>query len=149
MTYVASLAKNRAKKLHTRIGRICAQQLNAKQVVLGGDVSHTSEALKCCTKDSLPPDPSTLRRTKDDVEGKESEIIQALDRTDGVSVEFPDWRLNLCSSNIESLLWLNVETRCNTQVLSADARKLESLNRVCSMKAALHPNIACFRYNRV
>jgi phosphomannomutase len=34
-----------------------------------------------------------------------------IDDTDGVSVEFPDWRFNLRASNTEPLLRLNVETR--------------------------------------
>jgi phosphomannomutase len=35
----------------------------------------------------------------------------AVDHTDGLSVEFADWRFNLRSSNTEPLLRLNVETR--------------------------------------
>ncbi|MDP3182693.1 MAG: phosphomannomutase CpsG [Desulfobaccales bacterium] len=35
----------------------------------------------------------------------------ALDRTDGLSLEFTDWRLNLRKSNTEPVLRLNVETR--------------------------------------
>lgn len=34
-----------------------------------------------------------------------------IDRTDGISLEFPDWRFNLRPSNTEPLLRLNVETR--------------------------------------
>ncbi len=34
-----------------------------------------------------------------------------IDRTDGISLEFPDWRFNLRASNTEPLLRLNVETR--------------------------------------
>jgi phosphomannomutase/phosphoglucomutase len=40
-----------------------------------------------------------------------------IDRTDGVSVEFDDWRFNLRGSNTEPLLRLNVETRrCVTPI---------------------------------
>ncbi len=35
----------------------------------------------------------------------------AVDRTDGVSMEFPEWRFNLRGSNTEPLLRLNVEAR--------------------------------------
>ena len=35
----------------------------------------------------------------------------AIDRTDGISLEFPDWRFNLRASNTEPLLRLNVESR--------------------------------------
>ncbi|MBS0002293.1 MAG: phosphomannomutase [Thioalkalivibrio sp.] len=34
-----------------------------------------------------------------------------VDRTDGISLEFPEWRFNLRGSNTEPLLRLNVETR--------------------------------------
>ena len=40
-----------------------------------------------------------------------------LDHTDGISLEFPDWRFNLRSSNTEPLLRLNVETRGNRALL--------------------------------
>lgn len=36
-----------------------------------------------------------------------------IDRTDGVSVEFADWRFNLGGSNTEPLLRLNVEANTN------------------------------------
>jgi phosphomannomutase len=35
---------------------------------------------------------------------------KALDHTDGLSMEFEDWRLNLRSSNTEPLIRLNVES---------------------------------------
>jgi phosphomannomutase len=41
-----------------------------------------------------------------------------IDRTDGLSVEFPDWRFNLRGSNTEPLLRLNVESRSNPDLLS-------------------------------
>ncbi len=39
------------------------------------------------------------------------------DRTDGLSLEFPDWRFNLRPSNTEPVLRLNVETRQNPDLL--------------------------------
>jgi len=47
-----------------------------------------------------------------------------LDRTDGVSVEFDDWRFNLRGSNTEPLLRLNVETRGDPTLLR---RRVEEL----------------------
>jgi phosphomannomutase len=41
-----------------------------------------------------------------------------IDRTDGLTVEFPEWRFNLRGSNTEPLLRLNVETRSNPELLS-------------------------------
>ncbi len=42
---------------------------------------------------------------------------RALDRTDGLSLEFKDWRFNLRKSNTEPVLRLNVETRQNPALL--------------------------------
>jgi phosphomannomutase len=40
-----------------------------------------------------------------------------LDRTDGLSLEFGDWRFNLRKSNTEPVLRLNVETRQDPALL--------------------------------
>ncbi len=50
---------------------------------------------------------ATLRR----ILGVYADQNPGTDDTDGVSVEFPDWRFNLRASNSEPLLRLNVETR--------------------------------------
>ena len=47
-----------------------------------------------------------------------------IDYTDGVSVEFPQWRFNLRSSNTEPLLRLNVETRGDSELLSQRTEEL-------------------------
>lgn len=50
-----------------------------------------------------------------------------LDNTDGISVEFPQWRFNLRCSNTEPLLRLNVETRRDKNLL---IRQTEALRRL-------------------
>jgi phosphomannomutase len=50
-----------------------------------------------------------------------------IDRTDGVSVEFSDWRFNLRGSNTEPLLRLNVETRRNPEAMKAHVHELAAL----------------------
>ncbi|EAZ5609504.1 phosphomannomutase CpsG, partial [Salmonella enterica subsp. enterica serovar Worthington] len=45
------------------------------------------------------------------VEAHFAEEAQAVDRTDGLSMSFPDWRFNLRSSNTEPVVRLNVESR--------------------------------------
>ena len=47
----------------------------------------------------------------------------ALDRTDGLSLEFPAWRFNLRKSNTEPVLRLNVETRQDPALLRAKDRR--------------------------
>jgi phosphomannomutase len=48
----------------------------------------------------------------------------AVDRTDGVSIEFADWRFNLRSSNTEPLLRLNVESRGDAALMRAKTEEL-------------------------
>jgi phosphomannomutase len=47
-----------------------------------------------------------------------------LDRTDGVSFEFKEWRFNLRTSNTEPLIRLNVEARGSVDLLRARTREL-------------------------
>ncbi|MDG4549423.1 MAG: phosphomannomutase [Candidatus Contendobacter sp.] len=51
----------------------------------------------------------------------------ALDETDGVGLEFPDWRFNLRCSNTEPLLRLNVETRGDAALLERRTGELRAL----------------------
>ena len=51
----------------------------------------------------------------------------SLDQTDGVSLEFPDWRFNLRCSNTEPLLRLNVETRGDAELLERRTGELRAL----------------------
>jgi phosphomannomutase len=50
-----------------------------------------------------------------------------LDRVDGVSFEFKDWRFNLRSSNTEPLLRLNVEARGSVNLMRAKTEELLGL----------------------
>jgi phosphomannomutase len=52
-----------------------------------------------------------------------------IDRTDGLSVEFADWRFNLRGSNTEPVIRLNVETRGDRALLSAKTAELIDLIR--------------------
>ncbi len=51
----------------------------------------------------------------------------AVDETDGLSLEFADWRFNLRSSNTEPLLRLNVETRGDAELLDRRTEELRAL----------------------
>jgi len=50
-----------------------------------------------------------------------------IDRTDGISLEFEQWRFNLRSSNTEPLLRLNVETRADEALMKAKVAEIEQL----------------------
>jgi phosphomannomutase len=50
-----------------------------------------------------------------------------IDRTDGLSLEFENWRMNLRASNTEPLLRLNIETRGDPDLLDEQVKELEQL----------------------
>jgi phosphomannomutase len=50
-----------------------------------------------------------------------------IDRTDGLSMEFPLWRLNLRASNTEPLLRLNVESRQDSEMVEAKVAEIERI----------------------
>ena len=50
-----------------------------------------------------------------------------IDNTDGISLEFCDWRLSLRSSNTEPLLRLNVEARADAQLVKERVAEIENL----------------------
>ncbi|WP_029040474.1 phosphohexomutase domain-containing protein [Cucumibacter marinus] len=51
----------------------------------------------------------------------------AIDRMDGFSAAFPDWRFNVRASNTEPLLRLNVETRGDPDAVARHVETLEAL----------------------
>ncbi len=62
----------------------------------------------------------------------------AVDRTDGVSFEFADWRFNLRSSNTEPLIRLNVEARDSVTLMQAKTAELLSALKSQGAVAADH-----------
>lgn len=64
------------------------------------------------------------------VETRYSPEALVVDRTDGLSLEFADWRFNLRSSNTEPVLRLNVESRGNRCLMEDKTKEiLELLDR--------------------
>lgn len=56
-----------------------------------------------------------------------SDVVGQIDTTDGLSVEFPGWRLNIRASNTEPLLRLNVESRGASQLVKQCVAEIEAL----------------------
>lgn len=50
-----------------------------------------------------------------------------IDKTDGISLEFAQWRFNLRTSNTEPLLRLNVESRGDAKLVEARVKEIESI----------------------
>jgi phosphomannomutase len=51
----------------------------------------------------------------------------AIDETDGVSLEFDDWRFNLRASNTEPVIRLNVESRANKELMQEKTAEILAL----------------------
>ena len=58
------------------------------------------------------------------LEKKYTKMAKTIDRMDGISFEFEDWRFNLRSSNTEPLIRLNIETKNNISLLNEKTRSL-------------------------
>lgn len=50
-----------------------------------------------------------------------------LDLTDGLSLELPEWRMNIRASNTEPLLRLNIETRANKTLVDRLVKEVEGI----------------------
>ena len=55
-----------------------------------------------------------------------AESALSIDYTDGVSIEFADWRFNLRASNTEPVVRLNVESKGNMKLMQKQTDELLS-----------------------
>ena len=67
----------------------------------------------------------TIKKIVEHYEG----TAEAIDKTDGVGMEFGDWRFNLRKSNTEPVIRLNVESRGDIALMEAKTKELVSLIR--------------------
>lgn len=67
---------------------------------------------------------ANIASTLDAVERRYAPTAVQVDRTDGVSIEYPDWRFNLRGSNTEPILRLNVEARGNATLMQLKTKEL-------------------------
>jgi phosphomannomutase len=77
------------------------------------------------------PSSGEINRKLKDPDGAIAAILQtyqatalAVDKTDGISVEFSRWRFNLRKSNTEPVLRLNVESRADTALMEEQTKAL-------------------------
>lgn len=63
------------------------------------------------------------------IEEKYASGALKLDRVDGLSIEYENWRLNVRMSNTEPVLRLNVESRCDVSLMEEKTAELLSLIR--------------------
>jgi phosphomannomutase len=70
------------------------------------------------------PSPGEINRKVSDAKAVIAAVTEkyqdqalVIDTTDGISMEFPEWRFNLRMSNTEPVIRLNIESRGDHQVL--------------------------------
>ncbi len=68
-----------------------------------------------------------VQNSIDAVERHFARMNPAVDRTDGVSLDFGDWRFNLRGSNTEPLLRLNVESRGDAALVRSRTSEISAL----------------------
>jgi phosphomannomutase len=68
----------------------------------------------------VPDVPAAISMISDQYEPDANEV----DRTDGISMDFGDWRFNLRASNTEPVIRLNVESRANEGLMQAKLGEL-------------------------
>jgi phosphomannomutase len=61
------------------------------------------------------------------IESRYAAEALGVDRTDGISYEFPEWRFNLRTSNTEPLIRLNVEARGSDELMRSKTAELLAL----------------------
>ncbi|RKZ99878.1 MAG: phosphomannomutase CpsG [Gammaproteobacteria bacterium] len=80
------------------------------------------------------PSPGEINRTVQDAQQtiakiedyylKGREDVLSIDKTDGISIEFKNWRFNLRASNTEPVIRLNLETRDDEQLMAIKTKEL-------------------------
>jgi phosphomannomutase len=71
---------------------------------------------------------SDTRAVLAEIEKRYATVADAkVDRTDGLSIEYADWRFNVRMSNTEPLLRLNVEARGNVQLMKEKTQEILEL----------------------
>ena len=99
-------------------------------------VSKTGNSLSELVKQMVEayPSPGEINRKVSDanqviatVTKKYKDQALVIDTTDGVSMEFPEWRFNLRMSNTEPVIRLNIESRGDKQILQENQDALLAL----------------------
>ncbi|NHA15434.1 phosphomannomutase [Thioalkalivibrio sp. XN279] len=99
-------------------------------------VSRTGRPLSALVEERMAAFPASgeINRSIDDppavlaaVEARYAAQALAVDRTDGLSMEFDRWRFNLRASNTEPLVRLNVEARGDAELMEAKTAELLGL----------------------
>ena len=104
---------------------LVAELMSVSGKVLSSLVADREAAYPCSGEINYRVDDAKAAMSR--VEAHFSSLQPAIDRTDGISLEFPEWRLNLRSSNTEPLLRLNVESRGNAALVTERVSEIERI----------------------
>ena len=101
-------------------------------------VSTTGKTLGQLVNDSIDsyPSPGEINSKLTDAKTSIARVRAAyekdaikVDETDGISIEYPNWRFNLRSSNTEPVVRLNLETRGDKQLMQEKTDEILALLR--------------------
>lgn len=104
---------------------ILAEMLSQSDVKLSGLVAQQQQAFPCSGELNFTLiDAKAILTTLEEIY---SPTALKIELTDGLSVEFSDWRFNVRASNTEPLLRLNIETRADTSLLNEKILELTEI----------------------
>ncbi len=111
--------------------RICTSGKSLSQLV-----SERMERFPCSGEinNRVPDGPAAIAS----IQRHYAQSALAIDFTDGLSMEFAEWRLNLRGSNTEPLIRLNVESRGSRELMQARTAEILSLLASLGAVAADH-----------
>ena len=99
-------------------------------------VCQKNKSLSMLVKERIEkfPSPGEINRKVSDtqatiqrIEALYSKDALSIDKTDGISIEFKDWRFNLRASNTEPVIRLNLETRGDLDLMKIKTEELLKL----------------------
>jgi phosphomannomutase len=102
--YIVQLMKNEGKTLAELVGNMI------QQYPVSGEIN-----LKVSNADEQQAKLSGLEQKYKDGQ---------MDRTDGISIEYPTWRFNVRSSNTEPLLRVNIEVKSDSELLKQKTQEI-------------------------
>lgn len=92
---------------------------------LSGLIHEHRERFPCCDEQNFTIEEPLAAISK--IERLYKGECKEIDRTDGLSMSFEDWRFNVRCSNTEPLVRLNLETRGNKTLLKTKLQELRSI----------------------
>ncbi|MBP4044677.1 phosphomannomutase CpsG [Chromobacterium violaceum] len=104
---------------------LVAQLLSQRRKSLSELVGERMQAYPCSGEINYKVKDSTA--IIDRIRNYFSSQAPEIDMTDGISLTFSEWRMNLRASNTEPLLRLNIETRADTALLHTKVAEVEAL----------------------